>query len=134
MVKKQCNHAGCKVLIPYNQVYCNKHTRKPKQSDADRYEYRKAKGGKYFKFYHSKEWRKASELYRLNNPCCEDCLLDGVIKKADVVDHMKELRDDWSKRLDEENFRSLCHYHHNKKTRMEREKRSNPERYKGAMV
>lgn len=61
MVKKQCNHAGCKVLIPYNQTYCEKHTRKPKQSDADRYEYRKAKGGKYFKFYHSKEYEKENE-------------------------------------------------------------------------
>lgn len=126
-VKKQCNHAGCKILIPYNETYCSKHKRKPRQSDADRYENRKAKGGKYFEFYHGKKWTKASQLYRINNPCCEDCLLDGVIKKADVVDHVQEIRDHWELRYDETNFRALCHYHHNKKTREERKKRETPQ-------
>ena len=47
-----------------------------------------------------------------------------IIRKTDVVDHITELRDDWSKRLDDSNFMSLCHRHHNAKTREERRKRS----------
>ena len=123
-VKKQCNHAGCKVLVDYRQRYCEKHKPATKQTEADRYENRKRIGGKYFKFYHSREWKKASQLYKLNNPCCEDCLDEGVIRKADVTDHVIELRDDWSKRLDETNYRSRCHYHHNLKTRQEKARRT----------
>lgn len=123
--KKQCNHAGCKMLIDYNQKYCSKHQHLDKsKSDYDKYSHRKKIGGKYFKFYHSKPWTKASRLYRINNPCCEDCLNNGIIRKADVVDHVIEIRDDWTKRLDENNFRSLCHQHHNIKTRQERAKRA----------
>jgi len=51
------------------------------------------------------------------------CYQDGVIRKADVVDHIVELRDDWSRRLDESNLRSLCHRHHQRKTRLAREAR-----------
>jgi len=54
---------------------------------------------------------------------CEDCLEEGLIRKADVVYHKIELKDDWSKRLDETNFRSLCHAHHNTKTTREKRKR-----------
>lgn len=124
-VKKQCNHAGCRILVEYSQKYCDKHKRfeKPK-SDYDKYVNRKKIGGRYFKFYHSKEWTKASQLYRINNPCCKECLDEGIIRKADVVDHITELRDNWSKRLDDSNFMSLCHRHHNAKTREERRKRS----------
>lgn len=124
VVKKQCNHAGCKILVDYSQKYCDKHKPVTKQTDADKYENRKRMGGKYFKFYHSKEWKKTSQLYKLNHPCCEECLKEGVIRKTDVTDHIIELRDDWSKRLDENNFQSLCHYHHNLKTRREKAKRA----------
>lgn len=118
--KKQCNHPPCKVLVDYNQKYCEKH--KAKQTSIKREE-RKQSEGKYFQFYQSRTWRKASYLYRLNHPVCEDCLEEGLIRKADVVDHKIELKDDWSKRLDESNFRSLCHTHHNIKTTREKRKR-----------
>ena len=125
--KKQCNHAGCKILIEYDQKYCNKHQYlEKKSSDYDTYAKRKHTGGKYFYFYKSKSWANASRLYRLNNPCCEACLKDGIVKKADVVDHIIEIKDDWSKRLDESNFQSLCHRHHNQKTWREKRKRATP--------
>lgn len=110
--KKQCNHVGCIQLVDYDVKHCQKHENK----GAETYKDRKQADGKYLTFYNSKLWRKTSYLYRLNHPLCEDCLLDNVIIKADVVDHIIELKDDWSKRLDEDNLRSLCHSHHNKKT------------------
>ena len=123
--KKHCNHAGCRCLVEYSQKYCDKHKQLDKIiSVGNKYSNRKKIGGRYFKFYHGKEWTKASQLYRINKPCCEEFLNEGIIRKADVVDHIVKLRDDWSKRLDETNFKSLCHRHHNTKTSAERRKRT----------
>ncbi|GAA3020434.1 HNH endonuclease signature motif containing protein [Tetragenococcus solitarius] len=121
--KKLCQHASCHELIDYNETYCAKHQPEKKRGYADSYQYKKNKYGKYFKFYHSKQWRKLSELYRYENPCCEICLANGVVRKADVVDHVIELRDQWDKRLDKSNLMSLCHSCHYKKTKEERQKR-----------
>lgn len=121
--KKQCNHAGCKNLIEYTQNYCDKHSKDKVETSL--YAYRKNTGGKYFKFYRSKSWINLSYLYRLKNPCCEKCLELGLIRKADVVDHIIEIRDDYEKRLDETNLMSLCHSCHNKKTAKEKKKRKN---------
>lgn len=122
--QKQCNHAGCKNLVDYTERYCSNHKNiEKRKSNYDSYTNRKLVGGKYFKFYHSKEWTKLSQLYRYKNPLCEQCLKEKIYKKADVVDHIIEIRDDWSKRYDETNLQSLCHFHHNAKTRRERSRR-----------
>ena len=120
--RRLCNKAGCRVLVDYNESYCDKH--KPIKTSNITYKQRKEQGGKYFWFYKSKAWRNASYQYRLNNPCCEMCLKSGIVRKADVVDHIIEIRDDYSKRLDEENLQSLCHACHNKKTVRERKRRT----------
>lgn len=118
--KKQCNHAGCVKLVDYDTRFCTQHKQaRPKQA----YYERKLKDEKYLSFYNSKSWRKASELYRLSNPVCVECLKQNIIKKADVVDHIVEIKDDWNKRLDIDNFQSLCHRHHNAKTKREQQKR-----------
>jgi 5-methylcytosine-specific restriction endonuclease McrA len=45
------------------------------------------------------------------------------MRKGDVVDHIIELRDDFSKRLDVNNLQTLCYSCHNKKTKIEKAKR-----------
>lgn len=120
--RKQCNHAGCSILVDYDQKYCSKHERKTVTNVS--YKQRKQYEGKYFMFYKSKSWKNLSYLYRLNNPCCEKCLKAGMIRKADVVDHIIEIRDDYDRRLDETNLMSLCHSCHNKKTAIEKRKRN----------
>lgn len=82
------------------------------------------KDGQYRKFYRSKLWQNLSFQYRLTHPICEECLKLGLAVKADVVDHVIEIKDNWSKRLDESNLSSLCHHHHAIKTKRERMKRS----------
>jgi len=121
--KRLCNHAGCSTLVDYNQTYCSKHKQEAKQNLYDNYEHRKEIGGKYFWFYKSKQWQRLSKLHRINNPMCEQCLKDGIVRQADVVDHIIEIRDDWEKRYDEDNLQSLCHSCHWKKTKEEQEKR-----------
>lgn len=119
--KKQCNHVGCKTLIDFNIKHCEKHKEQITKSDS--YEYRKEKYGRYHRFYKTNRWERLSRLHRLKNPLCEDCKELGIIKAADVADHIIELRDDWSKRYDENNLSSKCHACHNRKTKEERDKR-----------
>ncbi|UUV97987.1 HNH endonuclease signature motif containing protein [Vagococcus luciliae] len=120
--KKQCNHASCTKLVDYDIRYCEKHE---KVHSTNQYKDRMLKDEKYIKFYQSRQWRKASLLYRYKNPICEKCERSGKIVKADVVDHIIEIKDDFSKRLDESNFQSLCHACHNTKTNEVRLYRAN---------
>lgn len=114
---RQCEHAGCTVLVPYDVKYCTEHK---KQSEKQRYSYRMEREGKYQRFYKTTAWRKLSHNYLLANPLCEWCLKNGIMRKADIVDHIEPIRDNWDRRLDKDNLRSLCnscHWkrHHNKK-------------------
>ena len=119
MIMKLCNHAGCNTMVPFNQRYCDKHQPEPRASDNERYAYRKAIGGRYFKFYKSKAWRKLSYSYRLAHPLCERCQANGLYVQAQVVDHRVPIRVDWSRRLDETNLQSLCNACHGTKTKVE---------------
>lgn len=116
-----CAHPGCTVMVPFNQRYCSQHKAKPQGFAAvgyDRYSHRKAIGGKYFRFYKSKQWTKMSKLYRYQHPVCEHCLKLGLYVQANVVDHKIPIRTaaGWQQRLDPGNLQSLCHTCHNKKT------------------
>ncbi|MED4046699.1 HNH endonuclease signature motif containing protein [Priestia aryabhattai] len=57
------------------------------------------------------------------NPLCEHCLLEGKLTPVDVIDHVRELKDDWSKRLDLSNLQSLCNRCHAIKSAKERQGR-----------
>ncbi|WP_426451230.1 HNH endonuclease signature motif containing protein (plasmid) [Staphylococcus xylosus] len=54
---------------------------------------------------------------------CQECLRNGLYTQADVVDHIVELRDGYSRRLDQSNLEPLCHDCHNKKTYREKQRR-----------
>lgn len=123
--QKRCNKSSCRKLIDYDHTYCDEHKSKKNFQKSEYYE-RKQKDGKYFLFYKSTSWTKLSKLYRYTNPCCEICLKEGKIVKVDVVDHIIEIRDDWELRLDESNLMSLCHEHHNRKTRQAQRDRKEP--------
>lgn len=73
-------------------------------------------------FYKTYKWKKTSENYRKRNPLCVKCLDKGRVKKANVVDHIKPIKEGGAG-YDEENFQSLCHAHHNKKTKEDLKKK-----------
>lgn len=130
-----CNHPGCMELIPYDQPYCDKHTYKKPIDYADKEErhrinkqvyHRRTTSkheGKYQRFYRSKQWKDLSHHWLMLHPFCAKCEALGIMRKGDVVDHIIELRDDWSKRLDPTNLQTLCYACHNRKTSNERQKR-----------
>lgn len=119
---KQCNHAGCNVLVAYDQRYCDKH-----QHAINKYRYHKRQyasdESKYQQFYKSRAWRKLSHKWLASNPICVECYRQGIIRPAQIVDHITELKDDYSRRLDTTNLQSLCRACHNRKTADEKHKR-----------
>jgi len=97
-----------------------------------RQEYNKMQGqGRTFVsgFYKSREWKLARVNQLMNQPLCEHCNIQGIIKEANTVDHIKSVnqKDPYDTQggrygdpLDPENLQSLCEKCHNKKSAKER--------------
>jgi len=68
-------------------------------------------------FYKSKQWRttRVQALIR-DHYLCVRCLDNKRIKKADMVDHIIPIKQDWSLRLSLNNLQSLCNPCHAAKT------------------
>lgn len=112
-----CSKVGCNKLVKKPGRYCDAHktVEQENKKENNRYYDKNIRDRKADAFYHSDEWRKTrtSVLIR-DNYLCTRCLADGVLKKAEVVHHIVELKDDWSKRLKIDNLESLCDSCHNK--------------------
>ena len=69
----------------------------------------------YAKFYNSKQWKKMSEYIKTKyNGICLMCFINyGLFKFADMVHHIEPIRDNWERRLDENNLIPLCNQCHN---------------------
>lgn len=65
---------------------------------------------------YDRNWRKARAVFLANNPLCAECLKGNKVTPATVVDHVQAHRGDRDKFWTEENWQSLCEYHHNQKT------------------
>ncbi len=114
---KKCPHAGCRELIQNHTSFCEKHTttRKAKRNIQSTTVNRE--------FYNSTEWRELSRTHRIKNPLCEHCLILGILTPVTLVDHIIEIEDDPTQKLNPQNLQSLCHACHNSKTAQERRKR-----------
>ena len=64
----------------------------------------------YRAFYHSREWRQLRNtiLQRDHYTCCMCGFKSVPSSRLLVVDHIVEIRDDYSRRLDPSNLRVLC--------------------------
>lgn len=57
--------------------------------------------------YHSFRWTRLSRVWRMEHPLCEECRKRGIVKRAEVVDHIipwPVCRDFF----DRTNLQSLC--------------------------
>ena len=119
MPKKICNYPECRELIDMKHTYCKDHG-VSKDNHYRKYNRDKDRD----KFYHSKKWKhKRLEVMQEYQGLCQECKSQGQIVPADVVDHIVELLDGGDE-LDNDNLIPLCHYHHNIKTRHEKNKRN----------
>ncbi|MEG1141202.1 MAG: HNH endonuclease signature motif containing protein [Clostridia bacterium] len=115
-IKKQCNKAGCKNLIPRNQKppYCENHLQEVKLFNS---KIRQEQKDKYDDFYNSKEWKKTRAYILLkHNYICVECKKNGELQFADTVHHKKPIKNPggWELRLVESNLVPLCRSCHNK--------------------
>ena len=122
--KKKCNKNNCNELIDYRNKYCEKHKELINQSNKDYERYRNERDKTYIQFYQGRQWKNTRKSVMLEyDYLCQECLRQGYYQQANVVDHIIELKDDWSKRLDKSNLIPLCHSCHNKKTKEEQRRR-----------
>ncbi|AQL56425.1 HNH endonuclease [Abyssicoccus albus] len=123
--KKQCNHSSCRTLIPFDEQYCEKHIHL-KQESNQKYDFiRNREDREYRKIYQSGRWKKLRHQALVRDGfMCQKCLDIGIYNRAEVVDHIIELKDDISRAFDMDNLQSLCVKHHNEKTLEEKKRRT----------
>jgi len=81
-------------------------------------------------FYNSKRWRALRNYFIQKHPLCAQCQREGIIKGAQVCDHIVPITMGGSP-VDQLNLQSLCTHHHAQKSgRESAEKRRNIKDYK----
>ena len=114
--KKICLGSGCNNLIRMKSKYCPECQKEKaiNKRDHNRKYDEFIRDAEIVRFYHSTAWKKVrSYVLMRDNYLCQECLKDGVVRSAELVHHIVEVKNDWSKRLKEENCISLCKQCHN---------------------
>ena len=114
--KKICFGPSCNRLVSMKEKYCHSCTeimdieKREKNQKYDEY----IRDDHTVKFYHSKEWKRVREAALVRDHfLCQKCLNDNIINSAEIVHHIIEVKEDWSKRLDIINCESVCKRCHN---------------------
>jgi 5-methylcytosine-specific restriction protein A len=110
--KKPCKHPGCKNLS--DQTYCEVHRKEVKAEQNRLYDERN-RDPEMKAFYSSAGWRKVRALKARQTPVCEECLRQGRVVQAEIVDHILPAREYPRHRLRLDNLQSLCRACHNRK-------------------
>ena len=118
----QCTYPNC-AEVTYIGTRCSKHRVKRNQAQDKQYRNREDRR-ELTAFYQSIQWRRLRQYHITRNPLCALCAQEGLTVVADVVDHIEEIRDNPSRKLDAGNLQSLCHSCHNNKTAEVRKKRN----------
>lgn len=107
--KTPCRYPGCPKLVE-NGYYCEEHK---KLIDKQYNLYERDK--KAQRFYQSEEWKAVRRKKLSINPLCEECLRQGKLTKAVMVDHITPIRQGGAA-LDLNNLQSLCWSCHSRKS------------------
>lgn len=113
---KYCNRNGCNRLVPQGGAYCNEHTITQTEKNRERHKEYDAhcRDQKAKAFYNGAEWKaaRAAAMARDNGIDIYLYITDGVIAAADMVHHIVELKEDYSKRCDIDNLISVSETTH----------------------
>lgn len=113
--RKPCREFSCSNLT--RETYCDTHQEVAKDNATQkRRQYNTViRDSKTEGFYQSMDWRRLRAMaIARDNYLCQWCLKNGELQRAQVVHHVVEVKEDWSKRLDLDNTESLCHACHNR--------------------
>ena len=103
--KRPCRYPGCPNLCE-SGTYCPEHS----AESPDR-----LRGSATERGYDAK-WRRARKRFLRSHPLCANCLSQGVLTPATVVDHIVPHRGDHRLFWDEQNWQPLCKACHDRKT------------------
>ena len=103
--KRPCRYPGCPNLCE-SGTYCPEHS----AESPDR-----LRGSATERGYDAK-WRRARKRFLQRHPLCANCLSQGVLTPATVVDHIVPHRGDHRLFWDEQNWQPLCKVCHDRKT------------------
>ena len=103
---RPCRYPGCPALCAPGQVFCPEHI----ALSTDR-----VRGGADARGYNAK-WRKARLAFLRQHPLCAECMKEGRLTPATVVDHIRPHRGDQALFWDMANWQSLCKDCHDRKT------------------
>ena len=105
-MKKACPYCG-KI---HDKKYTCEQARIIKQQ-RDREQFKRNQANRTFRS--SSLWTdKAKAIRERDLNLCRICMAEGKYTPADSVHHIRKLKDDFEKRLDDDNLISLCTYHH----------------------
>lgn len=114
---KKCLQSSCNKLIDYREKYCDVHKDVQKKQEQSVNKFRYENDKKVLSVYNNKIWRNVRKSVLLRDDgLCQYCLSNGLVKKAEVVDHFIPVRDDYDKRYDTDNLVSACYECNNKKS------------------
>ena len=99
--KRPCRYPGCPNLS--DGVYCEVHRVLFARENA-------ASRG------YGSQWRTARTRFLRSHPLCAECMKQGNLTPATVVDHIIPHRGDRKLFWDERNWQALCESCHNQKT------------------
>ena len=103
--KRPCRYPGCPNLCE-SGTYCPEHS----AESPDRLRGSAAERG------YDAKWRRARKLFLQRHPLCANCLSQGIVTPATVVDHIVPHRGDHRLFWDEQNWQPLCKACHDRKT------------------
>ena len=103
--KRPCRYPGCPNLCG-SGTYCPEHS----AESPDRLRGSAAERG------YDAKWRRARKRFLQRHPLCANCLSQGVLTPATVVDHIVPHRGDRALFWDEKNWQPLCKNCHDRKT------------------
>ena len=103
--KRPCRYPGCPNLCE-SGTYCPEHS----AESPDR-----LRGSATERGYDAK-WRRARKRFLQRHPLCANCLSQGIVTPATVVDHIVPHRGDHRLFWDEQNWQPLCKACHDRKT------------------
>ena len=98
MPKTKCAVSICREYVELPNRYCEKH-----KGNADKTYNREVRHNKdnvrYARFYASSQWKKLRRSKLADQPLCEECLRNGKLTSARIVNTKRKEKKDGEKRL-----------------------------------
>lgn len=111
---RRCGRCGNKVIVG-EECSCKEEYKKQYAKQYDKNVRNNPNNIKYAKFYNGTGWRRKSKNIKAkyNNLCLVCLLKEKRISYSDMAHHIELLKDNWDKRLDDDNLIPLCNECHN---------------------